>query len=65
MIGEILSKNIDLIKRVYKSAINYTYCEVFDNIEFDFNSLLLVINSCNIETITIEIESLYSIMHPS
>ena len=65
VIGEILSKNIDLIKRVYKSAINYTYCEVFDNIEFDFNSLLLVINSCNIETITIEIESLYSIMHPS
>jgi hypothetical protein len=62
--NETLIRNITLIKLVYKSVVKYTYCEVFDDLDFDIRGFMVLINSCDIETKPINVSGIHSLIYP-
>lgn len=62
--SEVLQRNISLVHKVYKSALNFTYCEICDEVEFSSKALKLVIDACTVETQVVDIQSLYSLINP-
>lgn len=61
--SEKLIKNINLVKKIYKSAFDYTYCQVFDEIGCNLQCLYVVVNSCNVESKNVDASGLYHLIY--